>query len=280
MGNKFGVLVVSRFEEYEEFAEKYKISISEVLQIDLNRSGIFLKDENIRENFRTRFKAKILNRQESWYALPVMNRVDTNFSIVGEEIFCFDKKIGVITSAPVLDTCENSYQRGPHLLNLNSRSRSNCGGCKACIHNYHNFYDGTVIKDKTQIVSAEDMYRFFKCKKIDVANLEQIAVVTGLFGSEEKVVEHMCLLSEVARSMGFCGQLMYFGCEVNSENALKKLASLGNFQLIYALDNFTKREVILSKRKSNITLQMAKKTLDCAKKTWYKNYNFIYLRIG
>lgn len=165
----------------------------------------------------------------------------------------------------MLDTCENSYQRGSNLLNLNSRSRSNCGGCKACIHNYHDFYDGSVIKDKRQIVTTDDMKNFFKDKKINVSELSQIAVVTGLFGGEEKVVDHMCKLNEVAKMLGFRGQLMYFGCEVNSQEALEKLASLGNFQLIYALDNFTKREVILSKRKSTISLEMAKNTLDRAK---------------
>ena len=76
-----------------------------------------------------------------------------------------DKEIGKCTSEIMLDTCESSYQRGPRLLNLNSRSRSNCGGCKACVHNYKNFYDNTVIKDQKQLITEEDLEKFFDTKK-------------------------------------------------------------------------------------------------------------------
>ena len=39
----------------------------------------------------------------------------------------------------------------------------------------------------------------------------QIAVVTGLFKGEDKVVEHMTLINEVVKEQGFHGELMYFG---------------------------------------------------------------------
>ena len=136
------------------------------------------------------------------------------------------------------------------LLNLNSRSRSNCGGCKACIHNYKNFYDNTVIKDQKGLYSKEDIANFFDNKKIDVSQLVQIAVVTGLFHGEMEAVNHMKLINEVAKKRGFNGELMYFGCEINSREALSLLSKISNFSLIYAYDNFTKRKDILTKSKS------------------------------
>ena len=75
----------------------------------------------------------------------------------------------------------------------------------------------------------------------------------------------MNLINEVAKSRGFNGELMYFGCEVNSNEALRELSQINNFAIIYALDNFTKRDILLAKTKSLITLEKAKDTLDKAK---------------
>ena len=75
----------------------------------------------------------------------------------------------------------------------------------------------------------------------------------------------MDLINQVAKERGFEGELMYFGCQVNSEKALQQLSDLGEFSLIYALDNFTKREKLLSKTKSLITLETARDTLLRAK---------------
>ena len=262
--SKFGNYIVDNYAEYERLAEKYNIVPSEIVNIDLNRNGISLPNNEVRENFRVRFKGTIVDGYESWYALPVRNVIDTPFSASDGIIYCFDKIIGSYDELR-LDTCESSYQRGPYLLNLNSRSRSSCGGCKACVHNYHNLYDSTVIKDNTPLKTEDDLNRFFDSKNIDVSQLNQIAVVTGLFGGEKNVLEHMNLVNDVATDRGFNGELIYFGCEVNSKDALDNLAKINNFVLIYALDNFSKRDLLLTKTKSLITLEDAKRTLDYAK---------------
>ena len=264
MYNKFGAKMVKYFEEYEKLSKKYNIPMSEIILMDLNRCGIYLPNNEVRVDFRVRFKAQILDSYNSWYALPVRKEEDTPFKAQDGNIYLLEKVIGSFDELR-LDTCESSYQRGPHLLNLNSRSRSNCGGCKACVHNYHDFYDSTVIRDNTPLRTSDDINKFFDKKNIDVEKLVQIAVVTGLFHGEKNVLEHMKLVNDVAKSRGFHGELMYFGCEVNSMNALKELAEINKFKLIYALDNFTKRDSLLAKTKSLITLDMANETLCTAK---------------
>lgn len=263
--NKFLANLTNDYNMYEFLSIEYNVKESEIIQIDLNRSGIFLEDGEVKENFRVRFKGKILDDYETWFALPVRSKIDTPFRIKKGKIYFQDIQIGIAGDL-MLDTCETSYHRGPHLLNLNSRSRSGCGGCRACIHSYGKLYDATVIKDKDMLKTKDDIWNFFENKKINVKDLAQIAVVTGLFKGEENVVEHMKLIDEVVKEKGFHGELMYFGCEVNSEPALKELASLGRFSLIYALDNFSRREQLLSKAKSLITIKNAKYTLDLAKK--------------
>ena len=264
MTNKFGAKLIDDYNDYYKLAKKYNIESQELVLMDLNRCGIYLPCNEVKVDFRVRFRAGILHSHYSWYALPVREEKDTPFKAVGGEILFHNTKIGYYDELK-LDTCEASYQRGPHLLNLNSRSRSNCGGCKACVHNYHNFYDSTVIKDHTSLKTKDDLERFFDEKNIDVEKLVQIAVVTGLFHGEQNVIEHMNLINEVAKERGFNGELMYFGCEVNSDEALKELSKIKNFAIIYALDNFSKRDILLAKTKSLITIDKAKETLDKAK---------------
>lgn len=265
MENKFSAILTNDFEKYKKLSKKYNLSISEILQIDMNRSGVYLPNSEVRTDFRVRFKGQFKDDYETWYALPVREKEDTPFSCNNNKIYFQDKEIGNITTELMLDTCESSYQRGPHLLNLNSRSRSNCGGCTACIHNDKHLYDHTVLKDQKGLYTEEDIEEFFKEKNIDIANLTQIAVVTGLFHSENAVIEHMKRISKVVERKGFEGQLMYFGCEVNSDEALRELAVLGNFELIYAYDNFTKRNQILNPSKGKLTIDDAINTLERAK---------------
>jgi len=199
----------------------------------------------------------------TFFALPVRGAEDTNYSVHDNHLWFGDKVIGD-TEEVFLDTCDVSYQRGPKLLNLNSRSRGNCAGCRACVHTYRNLYDETVLRDSEQLVTPQQVSDFFdrlEEMNVPVADLEQIAVVTGLFGSEESVVEHMVTVANAVSRRGFNGELMYFGCEVNSRDALSQLAQLGHFALIYAVDNFTNRQIALNPTKAKITLEDAGRTL-------------------
>ena len=261
--------IVTDAEVWSSLAETYDIPTEEVGLIDFNRTGVSLPNGEVPVRFRVRFNGELLypDGPPSWYALPVRLNGDTAFSVADGELRFGDTTVGSVGEL-FLDTCESSYQRGPHLLNLNSRSRSNCGGCRACVHNYKNLYDSTVLHDQEQLVTRADMERFFDEKQatgLDVTALQQIAVVTGLFGSEDAVIEHMQLLAETVRARGFSGELMYFGCEVNSDEGLDAFADIGHIALVYAVDNFTKRDRLLAKVKAGMSLADAKDTMQRAK---------------
>ena len=238
-----GIEITQRKSDWSELSSKYEMPIKEIELIDFNRSGVCLPGNEVKVGFRVRFVSLESDDKKNgtWFALPVRRQEDTNFLANNGELSFQDEVLAHIWPL-MLDTCDTSYQRGPKLLNLNSRSRSNCGGCKACVHNYKDLYDGTVLKDQQKLVSKEDISDFFNKKEINglkINELKQIAVVTGLFGSESAVVEHMKSVNEVVKQKGFKGELMYFGCEVNSEAALEELANLGNFSLIYARFSLT-----------------------------------------
>lgn len=256
-------------ETWQQLSGEYGIPVSEIRYIDFNRSGVCLPNKEVRIGYRARFIATIgLDYTPTWFALPVRGEGDSYFS-ASDGYLRFQNDVFASIGQIFLDTCDISYQRGPHLLNLNSRSRGNCSGCTACVHNYKDLYDETVLKDRQRLTTRKDIEAFFDQKEasgLDIASLQQIAVVTGLFGQETAVIEHMKMIAETVKPRGFTGEFMYFGCEVNSEEALRQLSQLGEFVLIYAIDNFTRREELLARRKSLISIYTARDTLDKAHK--------------
>lgn len=268
MLQEYEVQITRSPEVFHQLSEKYEVPWTEIRYIDLNRTGVYLPNDEVRVGFRARFITDLetFGPVSTWFALPVRVQSDTPYSVKNQALWFADEKMGK-THQVELDTCDVSYQRGPRLLNLNSRSRSNCAGCTACAHNYKDLYDQTVIRDLDRLVTRQQIENFFDQKEqagLDVAALRQIAVVTGLFGSERAVVTHMDLIRQVVSPRGFKGELMYFGCEVNSLDGLKRLADSGDFALVYAVDNFTKRSEILNRKKGELTLEDAKRTLTLA----------------
>ena len=255
---KNGVNITTDTGEWYALSTKYSLSPQEIGLIDFNRTGVCLDDNDVRVGFRTRFNGSIFYPNDlSWFALPVRSPEDSHFHIQNGKLMFDSFQIGVIDE-PVLDTCDTSYQRGKRLLNLNSRSRSNCAGCKACVHNDKSLYDDTVIKDKHELLTAQDIDDFFHKKEqlgVKIAELDQIAVVTGLFKDENDVLSHLTDVYNVAKKYGFHGELMYFGCQLTSSAALKAFSQLGKTAIVFAIDNFTKRKKNLSKTKSDLSLE-------------------------
>lgn len=263
-----GVKITTDVTEWYNLAFKYGISPQEVGLIDFNRTGVCLDDNDIRVGFRVRFNGNLLYGNDlSWFALPVRNSSDSNFHIRNGKVYFKDFQIGII-DRPVLDTCDTSYQRGERLLNVNSRSRSNCAGCKACVHNDKNLYDNTVIKDKHELRTRQDIDNFFYEKErlgMNIEDLEQIAVVTGLFRDENEALAHLHDIYDVATEHKFSGELMYFGCQLMSTAALRNFSKLGKTAIVFAIDNFTNRRENLSKTKSSLSLEDFHVSMNVAK---------------
>ena len=251
------VLITNDIGEWYNLALKYGVSPQEVGLIDFNRTGVCLDDNDVKVGFRARFNGTLFyNNDLSWFALPVRSKDDSNFHIRGGKVYFGDVQIGIIDK-PILDTCDTSYQRGKKLLNLNSRSRSSCAGCKACVHNDKNLYDSTVIRDKHELRTRQDIDEFFYRKArlgLKIDELDQIAVVTGLFEDEKEVLGHLCDIHAVATRYGFHGELMYFGCQLMSTTALREFSKLWDTAIVFAVDNFTNRKKNLSQIKSDLSL--------------------------
>ena len=263
-----GIQITRHMNDWYELAQRYALPYEEIALIDLNRTGVALLGSEVRVGFRARFNASLFNYYDSaWFAMPVRTMSDTNFMVAQNRLFFRDHLIGKL-DAPVLDTCESSYQRGETLLNLNSRSRSNCAGCKACVHNDKSLYDDTVIKDHRSLRKRREIEQFFAEKVADglnVAGLKQIAVVTGLFANEDDLLNHLKVVDAVAKSYGFKGELMYFGMQLVSRRALREFAKLSHPAYIFAVDNFTRRSKAQAQAKSHHSLKNICELMNYAK---------------
>jgi hypothetical protein len=128
-----GIEVDRSSDIFRELGERHEIPAEDVGYIDLNRTGVHLPGAEVRVSFRARFLADVPgldgNKRRTWFALPVRTANDSNFSVTKGGLFFGNEKMADAHKVE-LDTCDVSYQRGPHFLNLNSRSRGNCAGCR------------------------------------------------------------------------------------------------------------------------------------------------------
>jgi hypothetical protein len=264
-----GIQIVKDQDAYAALSSRFHLPPSEIRYIDLNRTGVYLPNNEVRTGFRARILTEIntLEKRITYFALPVREKGDTSFMASESGLSFKEDILGEIFKIE-LDTCDTSYMRGPDKLNLNSQRRGNCRGCDFCVHNYDDLYDSSVIKDSTALNSKKQISNFFEGlekKGVETSKLSQIAVVTGLFHSEERVVEHLQRIKEVVSTLGFEGELLYFGCEVNSPEALRSLSQLGNMTLIYAVDAFTKRNQLMNPEKTRLDLEHIRGVLGYAR---------------
>lgn len=239
--------------------------ISEIIFCELNRTGIGLELLQIPTNHRARFLCRdIFSNKLMYFALPVRERNETRFWIDKDNRLRFDSAILGKTIGLEEDTCDCSYfRKDKKIFNFNSHRRGECHGCVFCIHSY----DITILHDREEITGKTKISDFFKIilernNLQDLSRFEQIAVVTGLFGEEKLVVQHIADIRSVASEMNFSGSIFYLGCELKSKAALNEVNHYGPFSLCYSLDCFTQRSRRLAAKKKDVDVSSISQILD------------------
>lgn len=256
--------------EINELAESYDIPFEDVLFIDLNRKGVItdLNYERLRFYFKitenTYFQqSEKLNIKNFFFAIPTHSGI-SNYFLRGNSIFLNNEKIGEVWGIEN-DTCESVYpRREGTVFNLNTQPKSNCRGCVFC----HTFTQ--TAKDVFQL-NTDELIKFHiknwlkKYNKSNLSHLYRVDVVTGCFGSEENVLNHLFKVRKLFSEYKFNGEIFYFGSEITSEGALNALIILKPFSLCLSLECFKRRREFLRHHKASISLKRAKEILDLAK---------------
>lgn len=261
-------------------SEIYNVPPEDILFLDLNLSGarFHLPYSRIRFEFLPEYRPYFrisMERNIKKYFFPLPTSQSSNYYIEDDYLKMNREILGKVKGTTE-DTCDSSYsRRNGTVLNLNPNSKSLCHGCKFCHTIQQTARDGTCL-----FTSSE--FRLFLKKWIqenflpDLSNLIQVALITGCFGSENKVVKYLKIIKKVLNEYKFNGELLYYGSEIVSNKALDELKEVEPFALCLSLECFENRDTMLRDTKRNISIENARNILSRAKENGFKS-NFSYI---
>lgn len=158
-------------------------------------------------------------------------------------------------------------------MTLNSNSRTNCRGCAFCGTYGLEETDQALttpeaIKNKANDIQAE--------LQSDLSSLESIGIVTGCFPNEDRLVDHLLMIRQIFAENGFAGELQYIGSQLKTPEKIKQVAESGPFALYLTVESFQKRQQLMKKTKSSLTLESGRKVLAAAQSLGAET-SFLYI---
>lgn len=151
---------------------------------------------------------------------------------------------------------------------LNLNFNPNCSGCSFCTR---------VNKSGLQNLTAQEgMDRLTEGGTI-LSDINELAVVTGMFRDEAEVVNHITDILDIAHDKGFYGKLLYIGSQIKSPKSIKRI--LGHldenlFKYVYTLESFTNR---VFNHKKQETLDEGIQNLEILRDSGVKKLEYTYI---
>lgn len=274
--------MLKNIKHLNELSSKYNIPKEDLLLLDLNLSGIKLEFQSRRVRFELESTNKDIfslahkrNISNFYLAVPTVDQ--SPYSFKNGNLFFNGYIIGKAWGITE-DFCDSSYpRRGGTVLNINPNSTTLCRGCKFC-------YTGFQIpKDREPMLSSNKLQTFLEnwMKKFgisDLSHLIQVAIVTGIFPGEKQVIDFIKMAKNILNKFSFNGELLYFGSQITSEEALQELKEIKPFGICFTLECFAKknRNHFLRDVKRELHLDTIKKSLSSATYMGIKT-NFSYI---
>ena len=247
--------------DVNRYAQDYNVPPVDVMLLGLNLMGVGGFDPKISPRGRFRMVPMMFN----WpFFFAITINPESPFFHDGRQVWLGSNLIGEAT--PITpDTCsETYYRKGGRVITLNSNSRSSCRGCQFC---------GTfslIPDDFSDLLQEENLRR--KAQTLlddgtmtDYRQIESIGVVTGCFRDEQECLNHLLMVNRVFGELGFSGEVRYLGSQITKRESLETLSSAGTFAIYLTVECFDRRELIMKKKKSRVTLEWGREILGLAK---------------
>lgn len=267
-------------EDVLEVSDVYDIPPEDILFLNfsLNGVGFFPPYVRIRFEFIPEDKpySKISRERDIkkyFFALP--NTANSVYMIDGGCVLMNGEIIGTTRNIEE-DTCDSSYfRRRKTVLNLNPVSKSLCRGCRFC----HTIQQ--TPRDRRSLAEESATKEFIeewlmKFNLSDFSSLIQVSIVTGCFGSEQKVVDYLKMIRRVLGGYGFRGMLFYYGSEVTSAFKIDELKEVAPFSLCLSVECFAFRDTMLKSTKGRLGLDDVKRILSRAQESGFET-SFSYI---
>ena len=244
-------------EYFNKLKDQYQVPLENVLSIAINRYGICIDDY---QDSRIRFHLKFANEDRSNYFAVCVNTYPSPFVLKQDGLYLEGSKIAEVFGIEK-DTCTSTYFRNnKKAITFNSNARSQCRGCAFC---------GTYSLDENESVftTKGDIIQYFdqllKENDIDrMKEIESVTLCTGCFESEDDLVQHILLVNEAFKEMGYAGSLNYIGSQLRDYDKLQMIRDhVGDFGLYLTIEKFLDREKYMRKEKASLTLPEAKDLL-------------------
>lgn len=215
-------------------------------------------------------KIGLIGKESDKFYLGIANHRESPFKMENNKVF-FDGVNIANTYDIENDDCASSYfRKNNHVITLNSNRRSGCRGCRFCPNNLELNSEDTNLDTRDKMIAHfENIMK--SMQMTDLSKIERITVCTGCFGTEAKAVDHLMLVYDVIKKLGFNGVLHYIGSEITSESAFLSIYnSVDKFMYTFTVECFSKRDRMLKNTKSKISLQEYLLTMKLC-----KDYDFI-----
>lgn len=242
--------------EANSLARKHDVPLEDILFTDMSLSGVFFSLPYIRIRFEFIpedsfcFENSIERKIENYFfALPVS--YNSLYRIEGNRLMMNGRLLGLVKNVRE-DTCDSSYvRRKGTVFVFNPVPKSSCSGCKFChtIKQTGKEEESLLVKGKIR----QFLNSWMNQNSLSgLSHLIQVSVVTGCFGSEKKVIEHLKILRDLFYDFDFQGKILYYGSEITSEKGIDELKNLRPITLYFSVECFKDRERMLKYTKGRL----------------------------
>lgn len=152
---------------------------------------------------------------------------------------------------------------------LTTNFQQSCTGCSFCCRD---------LQDKLKNITSYEGMNLVINAGANFSEMDEVAIVTGMFRDEKKVIKHIAEISEIATAHGFKGHLFYIGSQIQTKEGVKSFLDAVNgmpIRYAYTVESFTKKDELHPIK--NLTLEETLRNLNTIRDGGIERLEYTYM---